>query len=562
MTSQNYPVAAGPFKEIGTTGIDTMGGMITEPYISELQLPSVIPIYDRMWRSDPELSIVRMIFDAWSGQQNVTVELPESKGDIQLDPPTDDDKKARDFYESVLYDMDGGFNQWLSSCVTRVPFWGWGWWEVLPGVRRKDWHAPDPDDTWRSDQDDGLIGLRRLAFRRYDSFFSWDINEPKGILKGLNQLDIPNQPVTIPLERSLHVTFGDHDNPEGLPTMEALYRLERYKHNLEIVYGIGMEHSAGIASFSTESKLDPADEALIRRAARSVASAQQGNYVSLPKNILFEMKDVSFAAAADLLKAIRYYGVLKLALWSMQWVALSALTDVGSLASMQDSSQMALTVYNSMVEGFLRQADDQVGRRLFDYPANQVAFPNMTRRPRLKASVVRKDIALNELGQLLQAMDAILPLTLDDLNAARRESQVFPELTQEQYDEQKAEQNSAQPIPVPPAGDGTQPSTDTNATPNDQAVPANTDGVPATDAEQSGASLARRNFTVDEGEYPLDVTYEANDLLGDLDRALNKAKKYADSQGDEVLAGILEATEWARVSAIRKRLRRALVRSK
>lgn len=51
--------------------------------------------------------------------------------------------------------------------------------------------------------------------------------------------------IILPLDNSLHITFGDANNPEVLSPLEAVWRLERLKYGYEVVMGIGSEHSAG-----------------------------------------------------------------------------------------------------------------------------------------------------------------------------------------------------------------------------------------------------------------------------------------------------------------------------
>ncbi len=439
--------------EIGTSGINVIGGIVGEAYLRELQWPACIPIYNKIWRSDPELSVVRLVFESWSGQQTISAEVPDEISGKDIGKPTDDDQKARDFYQSVLEDVEGGINRWLATCVARVPFYGWGWWESVPGLRIPDWKPPGQDD-WRSDYDDNLIGIRRLAFRNYSSFFGWEMDDATGYITGMEQLDIPNPPVTIPKKRSAHIRFGDMNNPEGLATMEAVYRLERYKYQLEIVQGIGFEHAAGHSNFAATEKLNEDDKLLIRRSARAVATAQEGNYISLPGHISHVFQDVPFSAAVALMTAIRYYGILKLAVWGQQWVAIATLAEGGAYAAMKDASDMAIGIYNSMVNGFVGQLDNQVGKQLFDYPINKAAFPGMTRRPRLNVSPIRKTMPVAELSQLITALAAIMPFDNEDVNSIRLETGF---LSQKQEDEIPEETAPVEENPdkgeTPPADD-------------------------------------------------------------------------------------------------------------
>jgi 2'-5' RNA ligase len=410
------------FQEVGAPGLNAFAGYVNEAYNRELYWPDVAPVYNRIWRSDPEASVARVIQGSMAAKLSVSFDTHPS-----VEKPSDDDKRAVEFGNEVLEDMQGGITRWITSCAARVPFYGWGWWEVVPGLRRKGWRPPS-DDGWRSEYDDGLVGVHKLAFRHYSSFYSWDMDDKKVILRGMMQNDPPNPIVTIPTDRSLHVTFGDPDNPEGLATMEAMWRLERYKHNLEMVQGIGFEHSAGIAKFTTDGDLDESAKTIIRNAARAIMMAQEGNYMALPNKIESEILDVDFSAAEQIINAIRYYGILKLALLGMQWAALGTLSPYGSYSSIKDANEFYLNVFNSMVEGFVNQADQQVGRRLYDNPVNAAAFPGMTRRPVLAVSRAQKTVDLDQLGAFMQAMTiAGMALDNDDWVAVRRKSDFLPE---------------------------------------------------------------------------------------------------------------------------------------
>ena len=315
--------------------------------------------------------------------------------------------------------------QWIEAAITRIPFYGFGMWERLAGVRSPDWKAPDKADKWRSQFDDGLIGVRRLAWRDYSSFERWELDDASGRASGMWQNDAPNPRVLIPLDRALHVTYGDHDNPEGLATLEALWRLERLLYAMEIVQGIGFEHTAGHLSVTVEE--GDYDAAAVRAAARAIMTAQEGNYAAWPKGTKGEIIDSSFSAADSLEGAIQNRRILKLALFGMQFVAISTMSGAGSYAALNDSSSLAMLIFNSIAEGIVRQADDQLGNWLFLHPVNAAAFPNMTRRPVLRVGQVEKTLQLAELGQFVTAIAAVLPLGDDDLIAIRRASGILPE---------------------------------------------------------------------------------------------------------------------------------------
>lgn len=514
------------YVENGTSGLNILSGFVRQAYSTELYWPQCSPLYDRIWRSDPECTVARTVMETLSSEIQIGVEIPVSK--YERVKPTDDDKKARDFLYQALDDIaDGGIQAWITSCMTRVPFYGWGAWETLWGVRQEGWRAPG-GDIWESEYNDGMIGIRRLAFRYYSSFFSWE-NDDKGRVTGMVQLDPQGRQVTIPETKLLHVRFGDRDNPEGLATLEALWRLERLKYGLEIVQGIGFEHSAGYLNVQAKSTLSPEDKNQVRLTARAVMTAQEGNFALWPSSLEGDLKDVPFSAGAAILDAVRYYGILKLALFGMQWAALGTLSPYGSFSSMSDASSLFMKTFNAMAEGFIQQLDDQVGRRLFKLPQNRAKFPNLTARPRIVLSKrVEKNVPLTELAQFLQAMSSILPMDDEDILAIRRASEILPE---------RLPSTNKVLAPQPTPGVGTQ---HTVAKPKEKTE--ETEEEEPEEKPKEEGNLAARKFIVSEDELPTDVIDDAIISADEADKAISRFIGWA-NKNDPEIAGILKARE-------------------
>jgi hypothetical protein len=417
---------------MGTLGLDSWGGWISMAYNTKLEWPGVEPLYSRMWRSDPEVTITRTWLQAMSGKLRLEWVLPEERDGRALGEPTDDDKRALEFAQSLGADVAGGLGRWIASCNARNIFYGWAWWELPLGIRRQGW-SPPGDAEWESEYDDGLVGLRGIHFRDYSSFMRWDISDETGRVMGMEQHDPPNQPVTIPRERSLHATYGDHDNPEGLATLESLWRLERLLYGYEVVHGIGSEHAAGHVNFTVSQKLDDETKEALRRAARALSSAVEGNYgvdmVDKEGNPIYTSKiiDVDFSAGEAILNAIKHIRLVKLQLFGMQWAAMATTADTGAYSAVQDASGMALLLFNALSESNVQQASEQIGRRIFDHPVNRETFPNMTRRPELVVNDVRKTAELGTLGAFAQQLGQLVRLGRDDEIAIRRESGFLPE---------------------------------------------------------------------------------------------------------------------------------------
>lgn len=406
------------FNEVGTSGLKEYSGFVAEAYNSSLYWPTVQPLFARLRRSMPEIVMIRDGFTAWARNTSPQVDLP--------DKATDDDKRYQEFIYSDFENMDGGYNKYIDTTVNHVPFYGWLYFEVAPSKRDPNWRPPNGDE-WRSEADDGLIGIRRLAIRDVSTFAGWEFDGKKNLL-GMNQQDYPNQPVFIPLNRALHHTYGDPNNPEGLSPLEAVWRLERIRYGLEVVQGIGYEHAAGYLNVTkTEAgTLTAADKDNVKEAAKKILSAHEGNYAAWPYGLDGKVMDIGFAAAPALLEAIKHYSILSLSVYTMQWMALNTITGTGSFAAADDSSSMGVFKFNAMLDGFAAQYDQQVGKRLWEW--NKQYFPKVTKRPKIKFSHITKSVVLGEMGSFLQQMDGILPLGEDDLLAIRKRSGFLPEV--------------------------------------------------------------------------------------------------------------------------------------
>lgn len=464
--------------EKGTSGLKEWSGFVSEAYNAALHWPNVSTLYTRLRTSCPEMVMIGRAFTAWARNVELQCDLPEN--------PTDDDKRYQDFILSEAANVEGGFGQYLETTVSRAPFDGFTWNTVVPSLRLREWVPPDyvaPDgtkepDEWRSEANDGLIGVRRLAYRDSSTLYKWDINKQKK-LRGFVQQDFPNPEITLPLSQSLHHQFGDPSNPEGNTPLQAVWRLERIKFGYEVVYGIGSEHSAGYLDVSVSENgkvLSADDRADIKRAARAILSAQEGNYAMWPFGITGQIKDIPFSAAPALLEAIKHYSVLMLSVYMMQFIALNTMTNTGAQASQVDSTNIGIFTFNAMLDGFAKQYDDQVGKRLYKW--NREQFPKLTARPKITFSHVKNNLAMNELGSFMNQIKDIVPLGKDDIAALRKESGWLPENTPEGED-----------VLTGPGSKSSAPQ------PTQQPAPQmNPDGTPMMQPQTPPAQLAQRTY--------------------------------------------------------------------
>lgn len=412
-----------PLYEKGTSGLKESSGFIHEAYNASLWFPTCIPLYSRLRTSNPEIVMVRRAFSSWASNVRPVVNLPEKASDA--------DKKYRDFLESDFDNMDGGFSDWLDTCINYVPFMGWGWWDVQASVRDPSWKAPSADDSWESEEDDGLNGIRRIAWRDNNTFAGWDLSQPNKRLLGMWQQDYPNPKVKLDYNKSLHVTFGGSNSPEGTTPLEAVWRAERIQYGFSVIHGFGFEHAAGYLSVekTQAGDISAADRTNVALAAKAILSAQEGNYAIWPYGMTGEVKDIPFAAGESLLNAIKHYSILILSMYTMQWLALNTMTNTGALASQVDSTNAGIYSYNAMLDGLASQYDDQIGKRLWKW--NKDKFAGVTKRPKITFSHIENTLDLGALGQFWSAVYDKLPIGEDDYNALRQKTGWMPEETPE-----------------------------------------------------------------------------------------------------------------------------------
>ena len=449
--------------ERGTSGLREQSGFVAEAYNQQITYPSAYPIYNRIRRSTPEIVMIRQAFTAWARQVSPIVDLPED--------PSDDDKAYQEFLYSDFENMEGGFTKYIETLVNHTPFMGFGWWEVLPSYRDLLWTPPPfvnyqgevAKDEWRSEYDDGYIGIRRMAWRDIGTFSGWKLNAAKRVI-GYTQQDYPNPPVTLPIEQSLHHTYGDPNNPEGIPGLEPIWRLERLKYNYEQILGIGSEHAAGhfLAKKIEKGDLTSGDKTEVNRAARALLTAQEGNYGLLPYGIDGKVEDIGFQAAPHILDTMKYYSIMMLSVFMAQFIALNTFTNTGALASQVDSSNMGVFSFNGMLDGFASQFDQQIGKRIFAW--NKDSFPGLTIRPTIRFSHIENNIDLGALGTFFNQMWQTIPMGEDDIREIRKRSGWMPETLPDPEDAM----NKKQPAPAMTDANNNQPGQNQSDVPSDQ----------------------------------------------------------------------------------------------
>ncbi len=109
----------------------------------------------------------------------------------------------------------------------------------------------------------------------------------------------------------------------------------------------------------------------------------------------------------------------------MQWVAMSTVSGVGSFSAMQDSSQMSITTFNAMMETFVDQFNEQYIAWLFK--VNKDSFPNLSAKPKVIATKVRKNIDMDQLTSFLEFYADRFEVSEGDLLNIRTQTEILKE---------------------------------------------------------------------------------------------------------------------------------------
>lgn len=219
---------AADLRELGSTGLDRMGGVVQEEFLPELRGDKWTKVIRRMSEQD---AIVGAILFA--------IEMQIRNVDYDVTPASDDPRAVEiaEFVESCLDDMSMTWCDTMSEILTMLPY-GWDWMEQVYKVRQ----GPSKDPKRNSKHSDGKIGWRKWSVRGQDTLSEWQFDEDGGV-QGMWQAAPPRyQRVFIPIDKSLLFrTTARKGNPEGRSVLRTAYEAWYYKVNIQRVEAIGIE---------------------------------------------------------------------------------------------------------------------------------------------------------------------------------------------------------------------------------------------------------------------------------------------------------------------------------
>ena len=230
------------FSQIGSTGLERMGGYVFEEFLSNLRMPDCLKVYKEMSSNDATIGGILFLFDSMMKKLPWSV---KPGGDKLVD------KTVAKFVEECMGDMEHSWMDFISEALSMF-IYGWSWHEIVYKVRSNK----------NSKYPDGRIGWAKLPIRSQNSWYGWvyDFNDPDKLI-GMEQLDNNRKDrttVMIPYEKSLLFRTKSHrNNPEGMSLLRTAYRSYYYKKRIEEIEGIGIERDlAGLPVIKVPADLD------------------------------------------------------------------------------------------------------------------------------------------------------------------------------------------------------------------------------------------------------------------------------------------------------------------
>lgn len=419
---------AGQFGEVGVSGLKVQSGMVQEEFLRELQGERGRRTLEQMATNDSTISAFLH-----------GIETLVRSVEWRTEPAGDDSRSQElaEFADSLRGDMSQTWDDTLSEALTML-IHGWSFQEIV--LKRRQ--GPDQTDpTKRSQFNDGLIGIRKLAARNQRSLWKWEFDEDGGI-QGMWQWP-PNggDVVFIPIQRALlYRTKSNGNNPEGASVLRRSYKSWYFLTNIQMSEAIGIERElAGmpVARVPNEVLTDSnrtQERKTYERMVRDLRYNEQaglvlpsdpyrdgeGNPTQMPL-VQFELMSSGGQRSIDTTAVIKRY---------QQDIARSVLADFLMLGTERGSfalSQSKTDLFLQSLQAYLSQIRDVLNRHLLPRIWAVNGFDPDT-MPRFEFGEVAKT-DLEELGTFLRNVaGAGIPLGPDEnLESELRSRASLPE---------------------------------------------------------------------------------------------------------------------------------------
>ena len=216
------------FAEVGSTGLQVNGGVVTQDFLRQLQGRAGSAVYKEMAENHPvigaTLSAIEMLFRSveWT-----------------VEPSDSDDQRSIDeaeFVASCMGDMSSSWQDFISSVLGFLVY-GYSFHEIV--YKRRDGRT---DDGTSSKFDDGRIGWRKMPLRSQETITEWKFDPNGGIEGAIQQDPTTGSTVFLPVDRCLLFrTTTRMNNPQGRSILRSAYVSWYYQKRIIGIEAIGIE---------------------------------------------------------------------------------------------------------------------------------------------------------------------------------------------------------------------------------------------------------------------------------------------------------------------------------
>lgn len=217
--------------EIGSSGTFDLDGAIRDNARPELSGARGRDIFERM-ASDSTVAAVLFAIEMMLKRSKWNT-FPKNGKDALC-------QEYAEFFESIRDDMSNTWENFVSNVMSMLTY-GWSFFEIV-GKRRMGFDAPIP-----SNYDDGMWGIRKLAFRSQHTLDDWIVDNNEGLVAFQQRLIYSKEGDnvrTIPIEKGLLFRAGYwNESPEGRSPLRGAYEpwLLLRQINRSEAYGIERE---------------------------------------------------------------------------------------------------------------------------------------------------------------------------------------------------------------------------------------------------------------------------------------------------------------------------------
>lgn len=430
---------ASDFSELGTTGLNRWGGVVSEEFLPQLLYPKAARVFKEMSDNDPTIGAILYMSKQLIKKAGWTV-TPAS------DKPAD--VAAAKFLTECMDDMSLSWDNTISEILSMFSY-GFSFHETTYKIRK----GPEQKRAkFRSKYTDGRIGWAGFPIRSQHTLYGWRFEDNGDVKAFIQQAPPTFKIVEIPLAKGLLFrTEVTRDNPEARSLLRNAYRPWYFKKRIEEIEGIGIERDlAGLPVITPPENIDIWDpnnadavriKAIAENLVRNVRRDRSEGVVK-PYGWEFELMSTGGSRQFDTNAIINRYDH-KIAITMLADIVMMGGDKVGSFALGEVKKSLLAASLESQIWSIADVFNKFAVPQLFSFNY----FPGITDLPKIRPGEVEVP-DIKELAFLLRSAGMRISKDLPLMNLIRRLISLDP-LTKEELDEWYAG-----PDPVNPGGSG------------------------------------------------------------------------------------------------------------